>query len=288
MVPYSSSPSRRASPWTRSSLLPATNSLPIRADLTQRPSRRRLQRVVDRWLPIGSANLIARITVFQHGGHQRPVIHRGSKHQRFRFTSTKTNTTQLGEGRGEEALAHYNKVCTAVVDYECHPFEITIMKGDRSNRYRPDAIRVFDSGAIELIEVKRTPDDLSNPSDRETLALIAEICRRCGWDFRVFYLHDILGPQARQMNVSALYCRRSMALNRAEERIAGRLIGRGSPIDWGTLRERLAPGDWLHGDAVIEHLLARGMLSTDLDVGFTSRTILTPTRPFTGVSGIRL
>lgn len=288
MVSRFNGSSRRGSPWTRSSVLPAVNMLPIRADHTHRPSRRRLQRIADQWLPIGYANVIARITILDHGGHQRPVIHRGSKHQRFRIPSTKTNTTQVGEGRGEEALAYYNEVCTDVIDYQCHPYEITIMKGDRKQRYRPDSVRIFTDGHIELIEVKRTPQDLSDPEYRETLALISEVCRRCGWEFRVLFLHDILGTRERQMNVSALFCRRSMALSRTEERITGRLVGQARPIEWGALRDRFAPEDRLHGDAVIEHLLARGMLATDLDLAFTPRTVLMPTRPFTGISDIRL
>ena len=139
---------RSASPWQRSSsILPAINMLPVRADPTQKPSIGRLRRPVERWLPLGNASVSARIVVLQHGGHQRPVIHRGSKHSRFRFVSTKTNTTQLGEGKGEEALALYNEIATDVTDYECHPYQFEFQRPAGLTRYRPDCARVFRDGS---------------------------------------------------------------------------------------------------------------------------------------------
>jgi len=281
--------SRSVSPWQRSSsILPAINALPVRADPTQRPSISRLRRPVGQWLPLGRSSVSARIVVLQHGGHQRPVIHRGSKHLRFRFASTKTKTTQLGEGKGEEALAHYNEVATEVADYECHPYQFEFQRPCGFTRYRPDCVRVFRDGRVEVIEVKRTATDLDDPDDRERLALAAEICRQCGWGFRILFLNDILGSCARQLNVAALYTRRSMQLSRDEERVASHIIANSAPITWGELRDRLAPNDPLQGDAAIERLLARGMLSTDLDLKFTPVTLLFPTHPSVGVSEIRL
>lgn len=274
---------------------PAVNLIPLRGDAAQRPSPRRLRRVADQWMQVGHSSMIARITVFQHGGHARPVIHRGSKHLRFRFTSTKTFTTQLGEGKGERVLAFYNECASQVVDYECHPFEITIVRGGKRHRYRPDAIRQLADGTIELIEVKRSPEDLDDEEYRETLAAVAEVARLCGWTFRILHLRDVMGPPAanprlpthRMRNIDALYGRRSMSLSRHEQRVAANLDDT-SAIAWGDLRDRLAPRDALQGDAVIERLLARSMLMTDLDLRLTPDTALTPTRPFTGHSGIRL
>lgn len=275
---------------------PAFNLIPFRSDQSQRPTPRRLRRVVNQWLPVGNARMIAKVTVLQHGGHQRPVITRGGKHLRFRYPSIKTATTQLGEGKGERALARFNEVATAVPDYECHPFEITLMRNGRVERYRPDAVRQLDHGTIELIEVKRTPKDLADEEYRELLAAVAEIARLCGWVFRILHLADILGPPAsnphdvppRIRNVDSLFGRRTMALTEHEQRIANHIARNDKPICWGDLRDRLAPSDKLQGDAVIERLLARGMLSTDLDVVFCPHTVLVPTKPFSGTSGIRL
>lgn len=288
----------RASPWTRAGTIrPVVNRIPLRTDPARRRSPRRLRRVANRWLPLGNSSLIARIVVLQHGGHDRPVITRGSKHLRFRYLSTKTDTTQLGEGKGEAFLASLNEVWTEVVDYECHPFEIHIVRNGRLERYRPDAVRQMADGTVELIEVKRTPEDMHDADYREKLAVVAEICRLCGWVFRDLYIDDILGPRPqgnpravpeRVRNVEALFGRRTMALSSLEDRVAGRTVARGEPIAWGELRDRLAPTDLLQGDAVIERLLARGMLATDLDRRFGPSTVLLPRKPFSGVSGIRL
>jgi hypothetical protein len=280
---------RRASPWMRAGgIRPAFNPLPILTDPARRPSPRRLRRVTDQWLPVGHGSMIAKIVVLTHGGHQRPVIHRSSKHLRFRFVSTKTGTTQLGEGKGEAFLATLNEVDTRVVDYECHPFEIHISRGGEMVRYRPDAVRQLADGTIELIEAKRTAADLADPKYRATLAAIAEIARLCGWAFRIMYLDEIIGPPVRRLNVEALFGRRTMELSRHENRVAGRAVAVGVTLTWADMRDQLAPNDPLQGDAVIERLLAGGLLSTDLDQRFTPRTLLVPHRPFTGRSGIRL
>jgi hypothetical protein len=287
-----------ASPWTRAGgIRPAINPLPIRTEAAQRPSPRRLRRIVDQWLTVGHSSLLARIVVLRHGGHQRPVIARGSKHLRFRYLSTKTGTIQLGEGKGEAFLAEYNEVSAEVFDYECHPYEVHVVRGGSTQRYRPDAVRQLIDGTIELIEVKRSPDDLHDPEYRELLAVVKEVVRLCGWTFRILDLEDVFGPRPhgnpralpeRVRNVCALLGRRTMELSPLEDRTAGRIVSRGLPLAWHELRQRLAPADPLRGDAVIERLLAGGLLMADLDLRFTSRTILTPRRPVVATSGIRL
>ncbi len=284
-------PSHRqsASPWGRtSSLTPGVNMLPIRNDEAYRPTPRRLRRSVDRWLPLDNGTLFGRITVLRHGGHKRPVIHRGSKHLRFRYTSAKMQRTLLGEGHGEQALAMYNEVATHVPFYLTHPYEIELTVGGKVKRYRPDGVRQFADGTIELYEVKRTRADLADPELRETLAQVKELARRSGWIFSVLFLKDVLGTEARQNNVWSLFGRMSLDLSRHHRRIAGRLAGPGAPIAWGDLAHLLAPADVLHGDALIECLLAKGMLSTDLDLEFDRDTILMPVRPFSGPSAIDL
>ncbi|WP_206240468.1 hypothetical protein [Novosphingobium terrae] len=279
---------RSVSPWTRCSVLPAVNLLPVRTDPSIRPSRRRLKRATERWLPLGENDMVARITVLRHGGHERPVIGRGAKHRRFRFSSIKTRTTQLGEGKGEEFLAFYNEVATDVVDYECHPYQFEYMQHGKLRRYRPDSVRMLRNGSVQLIECKRTPRDIADEEYRESLACVAEIARMVGMQFSVLYLDDIFGTEERYRNVWGLFARRSMDLSAKEERAGRALAARGEAIEWGALRERLTPRDLLRGDAVIEAMLARGMLAADLDAKFTPRTILHPTRPFTGASEIRI
>lgn len=136
---------------------PAYNVISFRSDQAQRPSPRRPRRVVHQRREVAQSSMIAKIAMLQQGGDQRPVITRGGKHLRFRFTSIKTQTTQLGEGNGDRALERYNEVAADVLDYEGHPFEIAHSHIGRVQKYRPDNVRLLSDGTIELVEVKRTP-----------------------------------------------------------------------------------------------------------------------------------
>ena len=271
---------------------PAHALIPNRTDPSVRPSPRLLRRILESVEPIRYGTRIARFTVFQHGGYQRPVITRGSKHSRFRFTSRKAGLTQLGEGKGEEFLAYWNEVDGHVEDYQCHPGEFEISRPEGSFRYRPDALRQLIDGAIELIEVKRTPEDLDDDL-RDKLGDVREVARRCGWRFRVLYDDDIFGVgrhqrRVRKRTVEGIFSRRSLTLTKSQKKVAGQIVGRGEAITWKDLGERLAPGDTLSAYAAIECLLARGFLVTDLDVPFGNRTMLQPVRPRRRASMIRL
>jgi hypothetical protein len=270
-------------------LKPAHDLIPDRTDLSVRPSPRLLRRVLDGVEPIRYGTRIARFTVFQHGGHQRPVITRGSKHSRFRFTSRKTGLTQLGEGKGEEFLAYWNEVDGHVGDYQCHPGQFEISRPGNVFTYRPDALRQFVDGTVELIEVKRTPADL-DADLRDKLADVREVCHRFGWHFRVLYDEDIFGiePRVRRQNVEGIFSRRSFSLSRFQQNVARKVVGRGSPVAWNDLGEQLAPGDPLDAYAAIECLLARGLFVTDLDRRLGGNARLTPLRVRRDASAIRL
>lgn len=271
----------------------ATNLIPNRADPAYRPNPRALRRILLGETPIRYGDRIARITVLEHGGHRRPVIHRGSKHSRFRFTSRKTGLTQLGEGRIEEFFAYRCETDGNVVDYQCHPYEIEAIGPAGPFRYRADVVVLYRDGTVELIELKRTPHDIADPDYREKLGVIREIARRVGWRFRVLYGEDVYGAtddirRERVRNVEGIFGRRSLSLSERELRTAQRVIGRGSAATWRDLRDAVAPGDPLAGNDVIECLLARGVMVTDVDLPFHDRTMLEPVRPFRGASSIRL
>lgn len=267
----------------------ADSLIPNRTDPSVRPSPRLLRRILEGVDPVRYGTRIAKFTVFKHGGHQRPVITRGSKHSRFRFTSRKTGLTQLGEGKGEEFLAYWNEVHGHVSDYQCHPGQFEISRPGDVFRYRPDALRQFVDGTVELIEVKRTSADL-DADLRDKLADVSEVARRCGWRFRVLYDEDIFGiePRLRRQNVEGIFSRRSFSLSRFQQNVALNVVGRGTPVAWNDLGEQLAPGDPLDAYAAIECLLARGQFVTDLDSRLGGNARLTPVRVRREPSEVRL
>lgn len=260
--------------------------IPERVDQSQIPSRARLRVRGTRDAPNDNPP-IAHIEVLQQGGYNRPVITRGGLHARGRFRSQKTGLTQVFEGNVEPILAMRNEVDALVIDYQCHPFRIHLTVNGKRHTYSPDAIRVMADGRIELIEAKRTAPDLRDPEYREILATVKEICRQCGWHFRVLYLSDVAPTNESKHNIETLFGRLFGALTSKEERTCEMVRKAGKPISWGDLRAKLSDADPRHGDAVIEAAAAKGFFSFDLDRQRTCATILHPVLPFKGKSAIR-
>lgn len=220
--------------------------------------------------PLGS------ITGFSHGGANRPVITRGSLHLRFLIPSAKTGRSQVGEGRTEELLAMKCEVDGRVLYYRTHPCEIAMAISNKSFSYRPDLLVVWRDGTIEIIEVKRTPADLTDDL-REKLPLVKEFLRRCDIEFSIRYLDDIRGSTFRQDNVANLFGRRAMRLAPHQHALAQLVRTKGEPIAWRALANLVSPDNHLIGNACVEHLLACGAFITDLDARFDDDTLLTPT-----------
>lgn len=225
----------------------------------------------------GEHPLLGRIEVLRHGGEQRPVITRGAPHMRFRMPSAKTGMTEVGEGRGEELLTMQCEVDGNVLNYKCHPYRFEIALGEKPFTYRPDLAILWRNGKIEIVEVKRTIDDLTS-DDRIRLGWVREFVRRCGWQFNIRYLEEIRGSKYREHNVARIFGRRALVLSRSEQSLAKSIRASGAPIEWGRLSTRLAEGDVRHGNAVVECLIAKGWFTVDFDAAFTAATILTPTR----------
>lgn len=223
---------------------------------------------------------LGRIVTFRHGGVERPVVTRGGLHLRFRMPSAKTGMTEVGEGRGEELLAMQCEIDGSVLNFKCHPYRFEIAFGGAAFTYRPDIAILHRDGRIEIVEVKRTPDDIDE-DDKEKLGRVREFVRRCGWEFSIRYLDDIRGSNEREHNVARIFGRRANLLTLKEGLVAEAERAKNVPIRWDQLAHLLSPRDALHGDAVVERLLAGGMFVVDLDSKLGPASLLTPTMPFT-------
>lgn len=251
-------------------------------------SRSRIRRPVERWKGLEEASRMAQIVVLAHGGHARPVINRGQQHLRSRMGSRKTGLQQVVEGRGHRDLAMWNDANPQVLDFQAHPFLIRGQAQGEPFDYYPDHIRLMRNGTIELLEVKRTSDDLRDPAYRRKLGVVAEIARRGGWRFRILYHKDITGPRWRMPNVEAVYSQRYLLVSREEQDAITAFVLRGVPTSWAALRERVAPGNPLRGNAVLENAIALGRIDVDLDQRITCATLVTPLAPVPHNNQIRL
>lgn len=219
---------------------------------------------------------LGRIVTFRHGGIERPVVTRGGLHLRFRMPSVKTGMTEVGEGRGEELLAMQCEVDGNVLNFKCHPYRFEIAFGRAAFTYRPDIAILHRDGRIEIVEVKRTPDDLDE-DEKEKLGRVREFVRRCGWEFSIRYLEEIRGADEREHNVARIFGRRANTLSLEEGLVAEAERAKNVPIRWDRLAHVLSPRDALHGDAVVERLVAGGKFIVDLDARLGPATVLTPT-----------
>lgn len=265
----------------------ADRRIPSYEDAAEIAMRSRIRRPSERWTGLEEASRIAQIVVLEHGGHANPIIKRGQTHLRSRLVSAKTGIQQVIEGRGHRDLAMWNDVNPQILDYEAHPFLIHGQAdGERFDSY-PDHIRLWRNGLIELIEVKRSVNDLGDRAYRRKLGAVAEIARRVGWSFRVLYHDCITGPPWRMPNVEAIYARRFLEISSAEQYAIAEFV-LGTSTTWETLRERVAPGDRRRGNAVLQNAIARGQIDVDLDQRITNATIVTPLAPMFHNDQIRI
>lgn len=248
----------------------------------------RLRRVDPQGPLLVEGSRLAQLTVLDHGGSDRPIITRGGKHLRSRVGSRKTHLQQITEGRAHRDLARYDEVNPDVVDYQAHPFKMEFANGGTREVYYPDHVRQMVDGTIELIEVKRTPEDLSDETYRAKLAAVAEITRRIGWRFRILYHDDIKGPRSRMVNVEAAYMHRFISLARTQQSVISEFAVEDRPLEWGKLREWVAPGRPHWGDAILYGCIALGRVAIDLDQKVKDETIVTPRNPIRSVGGFRI
>lgn len=255
---------------------------------TEPASRSRVRRNVERWPGTVEVSRLAQIVVLHHGGHNRPIITRGGKHLRSRMGSRKTGLQQIVEGRGHRDFTMWNEINPQVLDFQAHPFHIRFQAHGEWFDYYPDHIRIMRDGTIELIEVKRSVEDLGNAKYCTKLGIVAEIARRAGWNFRILYHADITGPRWRMMNVEAVYSRRFMSVSRQEQAAISSFVAAGAKQTWAKLRDQVSPDDCRRGNAVIENAIALGRIDIDFDQRITDATVVLPLEPVSHNRQIRL
>ncbi|GMN14872.1 hypothetical protein MTsPCn7_26520 [Altererythrobacter sp. MTPC7] len=234
----------------------------------------------------------AKITILEHGGKHPVLINRGQRHSRSFFPSAKVNTVQFVEGLAEERVAKYYEIHGPSIDYQCHQLMIQFMLNRRLRKYISDLSRAFvDAKGVvvpELIEVKRFPGDLRDDDYKEKLAAVRELLRSIGWRFTIINDREMFSPPELLPNVERIFVRRYAGLDEKECSAAEEIIKAGAPVTWGEFRRAVAPTDPLQGDAVIETLIARGKLLTDLEQYLCNSTFLQPSIRRSAASPIRI
>jgi hypothetical protein len=120
-------------------------------------------------------------------------------------------------------------------------------------------------GVRHVIEIKRSERDLQDPEYRMKLAAVAEICRRCGWIFRIVLADEIYANHLHAQNCRLFTDRRFVRVERPMlARLENFAIRNGSDTTYGRLAEELAPGATPLGEALIQALVIRRRIEIDL------------------------
>jgi hypothetical protein len=251
-----------------------------RRDAGEIADPRRLRRERARWDSLDEATRFGRVIVLDHGGRQRPIIHRGSRHLRSRVVSRKTDLLQISEGKGLRFMIQRCEIDGNCVDYQAHPFRIDLVADGTIVTWYPDLVWVRRGERPHLVEIKTDISALEDSDYLHKLELMMEFAQRIGWTMQILYDEDVFGHKTvranRWANVNAIYSRRYLKRSPSEDRRVSALVGKGRQVSWGDARDHFAPDDATRGDALVEWSIARGRFAVDLDRPITSRTVLTP------------
>lgn len=117
------------------------------------------------------------------------------------YASRKAGRAFPFEGMNERAFLMHSEVDTSVVDYRAQPFRFEFVIDGQKRTYIADAVRLLDSGAVEVVEIKNDRRFLKDPDYVHKLECVVHICRQIGWRFRVIYRETLFEPTALFDNV---------------------------------------------------------------------------------------
>jgi hypothetical protein len=214
---------------------------------------------------IASDELVSMGTVIlAEGGGSLRTFSGGLAHECGWWPSYKRRRLQFWEGIS--ARDH-------LVASECNP-DVDWMQSegigfrfflDRKWRsYTADAdMRIL--GRRHVVEIKRNERDLLDPEYLLKLAAVAEICRRCGWIFRIVLTDEIFANRHHRENCERFAMRRFARVSpRRLERLESYALKNGPETTYWDLADALAPNAIEVGEAILQALAIRRRVSVDL------------------------
>lgn len=131
------------------------------------------------------------------------------------------------------------------------------------------------NGVRHVIEIKPREDAIGGAEYRLVLAAVAEICRRCGWVFRLVLGTEIFANRLHWENCELFASRRFVRVSpRTIDRLEGFAMKQGADATYGELALALAPNCVELGQALIQALTVRGRIDIDLTRRVYHRTPL--------------
>lgn len=228
------------------------------------PDRTRVRPLTN--LPEAGDELVtmAHMHVAVHGG-SLPTFTGNLAHENGWWPSYKRRRLQYWEGMTQRAYLMRCEVDQEVewAQSERRRFEFPL--NGRLRRYTCDVEVQKTDGSVEIVELKRNERDLEDEDYRHTLAGVAEICRRCGWTFKIVLAPEIFVSRHHRDNVELFQSRRFARVSPDHiRRLDSFALKCGLVSSYGELAEVIEPGFAPGGMAVLQALLVRGRISIDL------------------------
>lgn len=214
---------------------------------------------------IGSDDLISMgQVIFAEGGGSLRTYSGGLNHVCGWWPSWKRRRLQHWEG----IPAYYHLLAA-----ECD-FDVDWMQSegigfrfylDRKWRgYTADA-DMWIAGRRHVVEIKRTERDLQDSDYRLKLAAVAEICRRCGWIFRIVLADEIFANRHHRENCERFAMRRMATVApRHIDRLENFAVRNGPESTYWDVAAALAPTCIEAGEAILQALTIRRRVRIDL------------------------
>lgn len=202
--------------------------------------------------------------ILAEGGGSLRTFSGGLAHECGWWPSYKRRRLQFWEGISARDHLVAGE-CNADVDWmqsEGIGFRFFLDRKWRS--YTADAdMRIL--GRRHVVEIKRSERDLLDPEYLLKLAAVAEICRRCGWIFRIVLSNEIFVNRHHRENCERFAMRRFARVSpRRLERLESYALKNGPETTYWDLADALAPNAIEVGEAILQALAIRRRVSLDL------------------------
>jgi hypothetical protein len=221
------------------------------------------------------------------GGSIRTISGRGMTRPNGRFPSVKTRRTQPFDAMLQRAEMHNCEADPTVTDYLAEPHRVEIHSPMGKLTYFPDLMRVRSNGDVEVLEIKKSLDEVSrDPRYQYKLDCARSIYEWQGWSFQILAAEDIEG-EPRRSNAASIALDRSTHVSTAQRMtIANAIADNGGVLDMGEAIAVLGESgsyDCNAGRARLNALIVHRFVEVDigrrLNIHSPVRMVTTPTPP---------
>lgn len=180
------------------------------------------------------------------------------------------------QGVAQRALLIRSEVDSDVQWVASESVALQFPLGDKLRTLTIDVETRAIDGTITVYEVKRDANDLSDASYRDSLAISAEIFRRCGIRFLVIFRDEIFKNRVHRKNAELFAARAFTSIDKRHvDRLEELAIRVGAQSTYGELAEALEPTAPNFGRALIQALTVRRRVQIDLTGRLYDHTPLT-------------